>query len=300
MSRPALPQARSNPALGRAVGTLEDYVRARSVAEQADARLAALLSAVGPGTVDDAIAEVFETGVVPEDFGADTARRRVEHDALAEREQIVRSLTTAARNQEEGAVEAGLDTVLADLHQQLEDVLAEARKVAVNLDGARDAQAAISAGPAAVKAWGHITALLPRYAQVREAQATAMHKFADGLARRARPDYGSTPVGSDAYLANVDSVWPGWRDRPVEDGMGGGRQTAGNWPDDAVELLVWLVLSDAQPWVPTRRQLDQLWEARLESALAPEEKGPHPDEVKAHPDGPRSIVEMGARMASGR
>jgi hypothetical protein len=50
------------------------------------------------------------------------------------------------------------------------------------------------------------------------------------------------------------------------------------WPQDSgPELMVWLVTSDAEPWLPTTRELRHIWEER--NAPAPV------DEPPEHPDG---------------
>lgn len=276
MSRPAVPQVATNPALSRAVAGLGDYKKARSVAEQADALLAELVRTEVPRALDDLIADVLETGQVPADFGSDAARGRVDRAALVEREQMLRALADNARKAEESALELNVDAILNSLHEQLVEMLNEARNVAANLSGVTNAQSAIAAGTKAVKAWTAISALVPSHERIREAQSTVMHRFANDMARRARGGHSSTPTGSDAHLANLDEAWPGWRDRPAE-GSHVPRETAGPWPEDPTELLAWLVSSDAQPWVPTRPQLTALWAGRTETDRQ------HPGEVRGMP-----------------
>lgn len=302
MSRPALNGGAGNLALQAALADLDEYHRAVRVRERAAALHAQVSAQEIPLGLSDLIHQTIDAGTVPDDFAVVAARSNRDRAELQEQESAVRALADNARLREEGALEAGLDQALGHLDGQLADLLDEARALAPQLDGATTAQQAIAAGSKGVKAWQKITELAPRYSAIRHAQVLLMDKFAPDMARRARPSFSSTATGSDAVLANLDEVWPGWRDKQPERLDFFARSTVGPWPEgDDVELFVWLVTSAAQPWVPTRRQLQALWDERVEAdrQMPQDENGPLPLDPRPEPKEPINVGDWGRVTARG-
>ena len=57
----------------------------------------------------------------------------------------------------------------------------------------------------------------------------------------------------------LENIFPDWRDKSSRLIMISGEEPDPRpWPLDPIEQLVWFSSSDAQVWIPTRRQLDQL------------------------------------------
>jgi hypothetical protein len=88
------------------------------------------------------------------------------------------------------------------------------------------------------------------------------------------------------YLRNLDALWPNWRQHGLktETINLSSRATPARdepWPGDSgPELLAWLINSDAEPWLPTTRQLREFFDER--NAPAPTEAPPQdPDDEKS-------------------
>lgn len=258
-----LERAASNEYYGRAVGTLE-YRRA------AELRHKAFLTRGGlpvteypkpPASVDD------DLSVWLEDIARAAAQERArnaKHEALSaligQCERIIQAAATPP------------DRLLASLADDLDDLMARVADAVQRLDGARSSRDALMKGGAAVEVWrDELPQLRADYDAIREAQQWVM--AGDDRATQARSRYLDDPLASDLAIANLDAVFANWRDHAP------GIQTVGHepdprpWPvDDELAQLIWLVTSPAKPWVPTTRQLDDLWAERRRSRAHPTTK----------------------------
>ena len=98
----------------------------------------------------------------------------------------------------------------------------------------------------------------------------------------ARSDYIEDDLASDLQLANVDEVLPGWN-RPDNRAALSFRELGDRrpWPiHDPIEQLVWLVTSDAEPWLPTTKDLAKL---RAKRQARRTKAGPKPQPSRAEP-----------------
>lgn len=251
----------SNRFLSAAVQDLPGYRQALDVAEQARQALAAL-PAVPPVSVPG-----------PLDSGKLTGKwldAQLDHDAQAARHAQRRALLAAvaadARDSAARIVAGSTDEILVELHDSLTRLLDDARGLVQQLGGATTPAEAIAAdaGPA----WRALGELAEQYQILRAGQDVVMSHGALQHWTQATATRGEAHA-NDAYLRNLDKIWANWR-TPTSGlqvvRLDGGRHRPEPWPTDPTAMLAWLVTSDAEPWVPTRAQLDELWADRSERA----------------------------------
>ena len=253
-------------------------------------------------TMDDFIADVYEQLVPPEKHTwtklASDARRRLAalHADLptvpAELHPLSAGAVTdewvtatldhqaaAARAHAEGSLLQGVITeaevkarnvqpnpahLLRAYHAKLTSLMADVADIAGTIKGARTPDAAIAAGRA--EQWSRLTELASDYKRLRSAQKALM---SNDIAQSARPTIEGEAHASDLYLRNLDDLWPTWRQpslTPRTIHIDGRTDRDEPWPTEPVPLLIWLATSDAEPWIPTRNQLQELWAERANRA----------------------------------
>jgi hypothetical protein len=193
---------------------------------------------------------------------------QLNHFDQRKRLERLRNLLVDLKQRAEGhataVLEASTDFILTALHEELTEVLNNAGQVAGQLDGVANAEQAIAAdlGPA----WKRLSVLADDYDQLRAAQQTVMLRNAFEYFRSAQPADGGEDIASDLHLRNLDQIWPSWRtpgqgiERVIK--IDGTAHRYEPWPPDKTEQLLWLVTSNAEPWIPTTTQLDELWRRR--------------------------------------
>lgn len=181
---------------------------------------------------------------------------------LEKQRGVLLTLANTAGNQARSIRAAAEQRILTRYHQELQQLLADVRAVSDELGTVTTAGEAIAAdlGPA----WKRLASLSEDYLDLRAAQlgrVDAQTKY------ETSPDFPGEPHASDLYLRNLDDLFPNWRLGGNDSNrfqMGGvnnsGRREP--WPDDPSELLLWLVRSEAQPWIPTAADLNRLREER--------------------------------------
>jgi hypothetical protein len=97
------------------------------------------------------------------------------------------------------------------------------------------------------------------YDQIRIAQEWAMSgdlQFTSWRSNYILDD----PLATDIAIANLDQVFPAWREPDSTDTTfsDAPQDDPRPWPKDSLEQLIWLAASEAQPWVPTSADLSQL------------------------------------------
>lgn len=201
-------------------------------------------------------------------------------DAVTQAEQAARTrevqfnAITSEINQCNGVVEGittdYTDEILAHLHDALMEVMDQVAAIVDRLGGAVSARAVIATGASAA-AWRSLQPLRVAHDAVRQGQEWAMSGEAASFDARSRR-YPDDPVASDLWVANLDSVFPGWHDDDGSINYLGATPPpeARPWPvDDPVEQLAWLAASPAEPWVPTLPQLAALRRQRQARANQP-------------------------------
>lgn len=266
------------PQLQVAVNALPGYQRAIEVAASADN----WLNTQSPVPAVPAELEPMNTGQVSEEYiRAVQANSAALADFESKRHIVMRQKQMAA-NQANQIVMTGADLVLRALQEALVQLVNEATQLVGQLNGAATAEQAIAAdaGPA----WRQLTELADSYQDLRAGQAWVMMRTAPQQWRSCTPDLPGSDHANLAFLKGIDDLWPSWRrGGPAMNTVFVGPGNAPNvrhepWPADefSAVMLVWLVNNpDAGVWLPTRRQLRELWEERNQPEPAPE----HRDEV---------------------
>ncbi|MGW0158467.1 hypothetical protein ACWDUN_03995 [Mycobacterium sp. NPDC003323] len=252
----------SNRFLAKHYDRLDRYNEYLDLADEARARINALKP------VDTTVSQghPLQTGAITEAWIDATLDHANE---IARRELLFRTLTELHRDASASANSIRLtnaDTILAGLNSDLQSLLSEVAGIATELDGASTAQDAIAANRG--DTWQRLTAHTADYHQLRLAQTAVMRDYPD-YQQSAQPSAGGEEPASDLHLANLDALWPDWRtpgslNHTVT--VNGSPHRAEPWPADPVEFLLWLATSTAQAWIPTRAQLDQLNEERINAA----------------------------------
>lgn len=182
----------------------------------------------------------------------------------------------------------GADDLARDLDARVKAVVSEAR--ALDLQGAVDADEALERGVG--EAWTALTKLCSRYFQLREAQRQAM-------AYLSRDEQ---HVDGFGFLENYAELYPRWYDagrpQPQRSLIDGARvvaapsSEAAPWPDSPAGRFLWLVTHpEAEPWVPTARQLEQAVTAAVEARNVEREASREP----VNPEAVRRQDELIAR-----
>ena len=216
-----------------------------------------------PTADDDHLTEwLTATAAAAEAKRADAAKRA----ALA-------SLVNDCDRNIEAAVMVDPDRLLRSLSHALAGVMEDVAAAVERLGGARTPLEAIAAGVST--AYGDLGPLRDAYDQIREAQRWVV--AAD--VAYSQSSYLDDPHANDHCIANLDSVFPDWNIKSTKHFvMSGPEPDPRPWPtSDPVQMLIWLSTSGAQPWVPTRRQLENL-RAERHRRLNPAPKRKPPSE----------------------
>jgi hypothetical protein len=182
--------------------------------------------------------------------------------AAAAEEERTRSRDAQALDAVIGACERRMgaavddpDALLKVLAADLDELLTRVADVCRRLNGASTPTQAIDNDTAAV--WRELPPLRREYDDVRAAQTLVM---LDAPAGNHRSDHIDDPLASDLILANLDDlIVPNWRQPDNRFVMQGTPPDRRPWPvDDELAQLVWLIVSDAEPWLPTSVELARL------------------------------------------
>lgn len=161
------------------------------------------------------------------------------------------------------SVAANANPILAALNSDLAAVMGVAAAIVQRLDGTHTAAAIVaSRDPARMDAYTDLAELREKYDAIRVAQdwTTA----GDPRDQHARSTYLDDPLASDTAISNLDQIFPAWKHRSPDIAiMRWDQPDARPWPKDPVEQLIWMVVSDAQPWIPTWDDLDKLKQRRI-------------------------------------
>ena len=146
------------------------------------------------------------------------------------------------------------DPILSRLNDYLAELMVRVGDVVDCLNGARSPAEAIAADVGG--AWRGLMPLRGEYDSLRQAQEWCLlgrTTLIDARSRHIDDDH-----ASDAWIKNMDDVWPDWNqpDRTIR--LSGDAPRRQPWPSGEAEMLVWLHNSDAEPWIPTVAQLAEL------------------------------------------
>lgn len=251
-----------NRYLQQALDELPGYRQALGVAEEAQKVLNGLAAPENPAAQLDPMS----TGTVTPEWLTATMNHDAALGLLDRQRAVLLDLKQRAEGTARGICAQNVNQLLARLNANLSDLLDDATDVVGGqLGDATSPEEAILVDAGA--GWKRLTQLADDYAQLRDAQRQVMaHAPADYTISARRADGTGEDHASDLFLKNIDDLWPDWRTG------GGGIHTIhidGHldriepWPADQTQLLLWLVVSDAEPWVPTLAELDQLRADRI-------------------------------------
>jgi hypothetical protein len=258
----------------------DEHHTAVRLANEARAKLASLPISEVPEALHP-----FEAGTITDEWIDAKISYEDGRALLAKRRAVLTEFIAAAGNR---AAISSPDTgaILAAYDAKLDELLGAAEELVDQLNGAKSPDEAIDRGVA--PAWKALAQVADDYRSLRTAQLQEMPL---DLVVSARTSVGGEDHASDLFLRNLDTLWPTWRQQaPAENIIYvDGRQARRiePWPSDPTALLVWLVTSGADPWIPTTAQLRQLWkqrQARLNPAAKP---------ISHRPDKPTSLIPAG-------
>ncbi|MEN4399375.1 hypothetical protein ACNQR7_26965 [Mycolicibacterium senegalense] len=234
----------------------EEAVRILNEAQQ---KLASFMAPIPDGTVD---LHPFTSGAVTDEWLDAAVRRQQLLDEHRAKENVLRSFIKEVGDWLQ-SMKPDPSAALRKYSDRLGQLLDEATELVDVLGEVRTPQAAIDAGRATE--WAQLCNLSRDYTELRAAQDE--HTPAD-VKTRARALSNADPHASDTYIRNLDDIWPSWRHpagTPRTTYLDGRPDDpAEPWPQDPVQLLIWLVTSNAEPWIPTLKQLQRLWAERAD------------------------------------
>lgn len=241
-----------------AVAALPGYREALAEVQAADEWLK---TAPQLPAVDPALAEHITDAWIDAERARDTAI--AEYEA---RQKIVQARRERAVSRAQSIFVGGVDLILGSLQNDLTALLKRVAKVVPELGGATTAEQAIAADAGAT--WKRITELADAYAELRSAQEFVMLRGSVSLWQSSTPQFPGEDHANQAFIRNIDDLWPNWRQpglsrrrMDLSDNVKRARDEP--WPADrGPELMIWLVTSDAEPWIPTGKQLRELWAER--------------------------------------
>jgi hypothetical protein len=278
-------RARSNPYYRAALEAAAQYVEAsalRTKLLEAQQSLPGVPVVAAPQTADDNIAAWLDA--VAEAQAAERARE-IKSNAIRAQliwcEKVVEDTATVQT-----------DRILNCLHANLIEVMDHATAVVDRLDGARTPQQVIDRGVG--DAWKQLRPLRNEYDKIRQAQEWAMAGEDQHVGSRSHYLL-NDPLASDIILANLDDLYPEWKtkgantfnisDAPDDDPR--------PWPQEPIEQIVWMCTSDAQPWVPTLSELNELNQQRTARLNPPHNtEAKHPTKQAFGPVSPRRTVHI--------
>lgn len=262
--------ARTNEYLRRALDEYPEYARAvelRAAVVQAQRELRGVGAVSSP---DDA------AGL--DEFLTSVEQRTLDELAFEAKRRALMSLRGEIDNRLSSVITVHGDAILTSLASQFATLMEEVGSVAAELHGATTAGDAIARGTE--NAWRKLPELRDQYDRLRAAQQTVvLFAFDPQLLATSRSHHIEDELASDLHLANLDQVLPGWKrpDNRAATTLGelGDRRP---WPiDDPLAQLVWMVTSNARPWLPTAKDLGVLRAKRQARAA---KAGPKPQPVR--------------------
>ncbi|WP_280314453.1 hypothetical protein [Nocardia wallacei] len=257
---------RENAALNAAfefISNETEYDRAFAVAQQAEQRLHTLEPAPDH---EDVIEAIIDRGELPDDFAAAVEH----HNAAVARREAERLALENTRTYAAGRCWALFSyhapRLLEHLHGQLTALIDECRPAAETLADLTDPADVLRAGATAAAAFTELDEAWKRYITIRGGQNRVVREtFDDVLVSNCKSEHCTDPAASDLIARNLDTVFPDWRLRAdVAQKVTVGRvgvyaeSVAPPWPQNGPLQLSWLLAHDAELWVPTSAQVEQL------------------------------------------
>ncbi|MFG2769781.1 hypothetical protein [Streptomyces sp. NPDC048350] len=176
----------NNPEYRAAWGAVPDVAHAETQLRKLEERRRALGDVLSPDLARrkvfaEATAAVRAGGEFPDDIGkraADAYRNALE--AESEVLGVAEGVASLRAHLDYLRATDGAETALEALGKRLAEFLAEVKKPAADLKGARSAEEAITVGGKAPEAWRLLTSMLGTLRKIREAQFAILRPLGDG------------------------------------------------------------------------------------------------------------------------
>lgn len=195
----------------------------------------------------------------------DKAQRHAAQDRAEAADAFSRLI--AVQDQRISSIANNQNSALARLNQAMQGVMSIAAQLVSRLSGCHTATQIVANGdPDVLAAFQDLRRLRSdEYDAIRTAQDWCM--AGDPRGPNYRSKWLDDDLASDTAIANLDEVFPQWRERKPEFAIiSASDQPQADprpWPTDPTEQIIWLVTSDAQVWVPTWHQLGELGRRRI-------------------------------------
>lgn len=233
-------------------------------------------------------AHPLESGEISEDWINQTIDIEANQIRLDKRRGVLLTLANTAGSKSRQIRSAAQPRILAAYQRELNRLLDDVRAVSNELGDIDTAAKAIAADAGPL--WKQLAELADEYGDLRSAQLGRMPsqtKF------ETSPEFPGEPHASDLYLRNLDRIWPEWRrggsdNQRVDLSRTTTASRAEPWPADPSELMLWLVRSNAQPWIPTDADLSKMRQERHARA------NPTPNIQSASFDKKTKTIKVGA------
>lgn len=265
--------AKGNEYLRRALDEYPEYamtVELRAAVVQTQRELRGVRAVPSPANADGL-----------DEFLAAVEQRTIDELVFEAKRRALMSLRGEVDNRLSSLLTVHGDAILGSLASDFAALMDEVESVATELNRATTASEAIARN--AEDAWRKLPDLRDRYDRIRSAQQTVvLVAFDPQLLATSRSHHIEDELASDLHVANLDQVLPGWKgpDTRAATTLGelGDRRP---WPiDDPVTQLIWLVTSDAEPWLPTAADLRAL---RAKRQAVRTKTGPPPQPTRETP-----------------
>lgn len=190
-----------------------------------------------------------------------------EHDAdiarLEKHRARILNVRQRALSSASSILSSKVNWLLRGLDDTLTALLAEVADVDRDLDGASTPEQAIGRG--VTEHWKRLRDLAGDYSSLRSAQDWCMLNLAPKTYwQTCRPVLGGPDHANLSWLRGLDDVHPSWRNPGMAQriNVDGSKDRVEPWPVDeySPQMLLWLTRTpDAQPWVATLPQIDELF-----------------------------------------
>lgn len=248
-----------NPYLKRAAEALPGYREALELLADADE----YLRNISAPQKDSAELDPLRSGTISPEWhdaldAAEAAAARYEkhrHRTLTIKQRAIGRATSI--------LTSGVNLMLCALDDELTRLKSEVKDVERRLGGASTSDEAIALGVA--PDWRKLQAdLAPEYATLRDAQTYLLLNVAPrSYWTSCRPPLGGENHASVAWIRNLPQLWPDFRQPGLSStriNLDGSQHREEPWPtDDGPQFLLWAIRSGAELWIPTLRQIDQLF-----------------------------------------
>ena len=274
----------------RAVDKLAGYEDALERAEHAGCELRNLT----PPPPIPAELDPSSCGRITQDCRAAVLEYEASVAKYAQEQQLIRRFEQQANGEERSILTSGVNTLLRDLGCELKPVLAETSRLVDELGPAATASQAIQLN--VTKAWQKL--------QDKGDHIAKLYSEADWLYLNIAPRRcwtSATPLlGAEGHcnllhIRNLHQLFPDWHQPGLHTrqiNVDGSRTRPEPWPVDdySPDFLIWAIKADAELWIPTLPEFDELFRQLREADNPPMQPEPERQVLNQSPRSPYDRV----------